>query len=317
MKKFLAFAIIFATGLLMVVAQGHCVPTEHFAHVLHARILPPLVCLNVAAIDSTRARAAYSRIAYIAGRIMELFPGRAQEVIVNRDYLLSEVVINNNFSTYTFPVLQRTLAALSPQRPNVKGVLDNDLFMGIRNRLLIDSRTLSNVGGTLTPQSNVIAEQWPDPITFAPSGCTIADLYSIYNAQWSLQVDRVIYIPGDTTRKFLKVPPFYTNTITGAVVGTTSTVPPAQLHGAVDYFEIDPYPLLSGRLDNKLQLSLQLYPGWNGASNSSYTTLQNVIAFEFDGFTIKNGAGFIPFFNGALDIDCMDDTNGYQVGDNI
>ena len=279
----------------------------HSAH--HA-----ILCIGVAAIDSTRARAALERISDTAGKIMTCFPGRAQEIIVNRDYICTEQVIANNVSTYIFDIWDKTLQNQSPKRPLVKGVKDNDLFLAISNRVLIDSRTIGN--------SNVQVETWPDPVTFFKSGCTVNDLWSVYAAKWSLQVDRIIYIPGDFTRKFLLTPAFNFN----EYAFPFTTVPPTPsimnvTPGSLDgkrYWEMDPYPILSGRLDNTLKIDISLYAGWNGAANTSlYATLENVITFEFDGYTVKNGAGFIPFFNGTLDINNSTDVQNYNVGANI
>lgn len=316
MKKFLAFTLMFVAALFCF--AGCSMTTEHFLALQH-KVIPPFMCIGVAAIDSTRARAAYAQLISIASAIMAKFQGRAQQVIVSRSYLLTEQVIQNNLSTYNFDTWNKTLQNQSPKRPLVQGVNDNDLFLGIASRLLIDTRAVDTTAQPATSQSNVTVETWPDPLLFQPSGCTVNDLWAFFNARWSLTVDRVIYVNNEFTRKFLKVPQFLQyawNAATQAIVQPL-VLPPYQLDGAKTYYELDPYPIFSGRLDNKLTLNLSLYTGFNAASNPIYTTLQNVVSFEFDGYTIQNGAGFIPFFNGSLDINNDADVSSFSLAANL
>lgn len=194
----------------------------------------------------------------------------------------------------------------------VKGVKDNDLFFAMQVRLLIDSRTVGN--------SNVKVQTWPSPQAFFGSGATPDHLWSIYNAKWSLQVDRVVYIQSELTRRFAKTPPFYTSTQAGIVPGTGITgfaEPINQIIGDT-YIDLDPYPIISGRLDNKLTLDVSLFASWNGAANTSlYATTENVISFEFHGFTVKNGSQWMPFFNGQLDVDDPEAVKNYTPGTNV
>lgn len=303
MKRILFFSLMLISTAL--IAYTVCYT---FSPLLPMDLLSPLrltapegisLALTVTAIDSTRARAAYERISFISQECSKLFGAKiGGDIIVNRDVIITEQVINNNNGAYTFDLSNKTLQNQTPKRPLVKGVIDNDLFMPMNVRLLIDSRVQGS--------ANVKVQTYPNPLEFDPSGATVLDLYAIFNAQWSFQVDRVVYINGDTTRKFLKVPKWNTETSTG--VGTFSNA-----FDGIRYYELDPYPIISGRLDNKLTLNVSYITGWNGAADTEeYSTLENVITFEFDGYTIKNAHKLIQFFNGNLKIDSAADVENFD-----
>lgn len=299
MKKLLIFSLVLFTGVLCI-AAGNFFNPEHVASAIQPLSYLPHCAIAVAAVDSTRSRAAYQRIMDICIAIAQKLPGQGGgDIIVNRDFILSEQVIQNNVSTYIFDLWNKTLINQTPKRPLVKGVVDNDLFMACNVRLLIDSRTIE--------QSNVKVQSFPVEAAFAGSGATTDDLWSIYNAQWFLQVDRVVYVPGDTTRKLLFVPPFNLSDNGGLITEPVNTIDGCR------YYPLDPYPIISGRLDNKLTLEVDLYAGWNGAADQEvYADTENVISFEFDGYTIKNGHKFIQFFNGSLDINSPEDVKAFR-----
>lgn len=290
MKKFLLFTLSFLVVCVAIAANSYF-SADHIAHTISNTDFTPYVCLTVAAIDNTRSRAAYERIQNICGQLISKFPqSSAKDIIIASDYILSEQVIANEKSNYTFDLWNKTLIGqTNPRRPLQKGVVDNDLFLAIGARLLIDSRVQG--------QSNVKVQTFPVDAAFAPSGATTDDLWSIYNAQWSLQVDSVVYVSKEATRKFLFVPSFNLADSIGVITEPVNTL------DGTRYLELDPYPIISGRLDNNLTLQIPLYNGWNGeADTEEYTTLENVITFEFTGYTIKNAYRFIQFFNGTMDI---------------
>jgi hypothetical protein len=248
----------------------------------------PGVLMMVAAIDSTRSRAAYQRIAHIVGLLQGKGVQGSDAIIINRDFILSEQVANNNTSTYKFDLWNKTLQNQTPKRPLVKGVVDNDLFMACNARLTLDLRVIG--------QSNVKVQTFPNEFALGGVCNTVNDLWSIYNSQWFLQVDRIVYVPGDTTRKLLFTPDFNLQDSAGVTTSPTNTLDGRR------YYELDPYPIISGRLDNKLTLEVPLYTGWNGAVDADeYAEDELVISWEFDGYTIKNGHAFIEFFNGVRD----------------
>lgn len=290
MKKFLLLSVAFLIALAGIAANSYFT-TDQISFAIQQHDFSPYLALTVAAMDTTRARAAYERVQNICGQLIAKFPeSAASSFIISQDFILSEQVIDNNKSQYTFDLWNKTLQGqTNPRRPLQKGVVDNDLFLAIGVRLLIDSRVQG--------QSNVKVQTFPVDAVFAPSGATTDDLWSIYNAQWSLTVDRVVYVSDESTRKMLYVPAFNLSDSTGVTTEPINTLDGGRYH------ELDPYPIISGRLDNDCVLDIPLYSGWNGeADTAEYSTLENVISLEFTGYTIKNGYRFIQFFNGTKDI---------------
>lgn len=229
-------------------------------------------------IDATRARAAFERIQDVAAKLNTVF---GADLIVNQDYFLSEQEIDNNTSTYTFQTWQKVIDTNIAQFPLQKGVNDNDAFVGIAGQLTIDNR--------VSGQSNVVPQTYVNVNHFTAANTGDAqDLWSFYNATWSLQIGRTVFIPGMSTRDFMYVPETQQSLATNLSEYTGSKL-----------FEFDPYPVLSGRADNKLQLEVPLYAGWAGAA----LTGQNIVGFRMNGVTIQNGAGFVKFFTGGESID--------------
>lgn len=294
MKKFLLISLGLVIGLAAIAAN--CYFNLNHVNYVFDNHLPdiglPTIAMVVSAVDDTRARACYERIQNICGQLIGKFPdSAATSIVIQQDTLLTEQPIANEGTTYTFPVSNKTLTGLTnPRRPLCKGVIDNDLFMAIDVRMMIDSRTEG--------QSNVKYQTYPCAFAFDPSGATTDDLWSIFNAQLTLQVDQVTYINKLATNLFTNVPPFNLVDSAGLITEPVNTVDGKR------YVELDPYPVISGRLDNVLTMYVPLYPGWNGAANQEiYTNTENVITLEFLGFTIKNAYRFIQFFNGTMKVD--------------
>lgn len=289
---------LFLLSLGLVIAFAAIAANSYFTldHVSHAldksfNIGLPTLAMVVSAVDSTRARAAYERIQNIAGQLIGKFPkSAATSFVIQQDTLITEQPIANNSSNYTFPLSNKTLTGLNnPRRPLCKGVIDNDLFMAIGVRMMIDSR--------IEGQSNVKYQTFPNEAAFGGSGATVDDLWSLFNAQLTLQVDQVTYMNKLSTNLFTNVPPFNLIDSAGLITEPVNTVDGKR------FVELDPYPLISGRLDNVLTMAVSLYNGWNGAADQEvYTNVENVISLEFIGFTIKNAYRFIQFFNGTMGV---------------
>ena len=282
MKNVLKFAM-FLTGIVLVALN---VPA--FAHVVEPTGLSflakhstgiTLAYMGVGVVDVTRARAAYENLKEVAAKLNLVFTDAS--IIVNEDYFLSELPISNNTQQYQFPTWDKVMQTLV-NYPLLQGVKDNDIFVGISAQLYLDYRKVGN--------TNVYPQTYVNATHFAGSGATVTDLQSFFNAQLSIQVGRTVYIPNLNTRRFLLVPDTQQS-----LAGNQSG-----FHGA-NLVDLDPYPLFSGRADNKLIVDVPTYSGWAPAATTS--GYENVVSIQMHGITLQNAEKYMDYFSGGADID--------------
>lgn len=229
-------------------------------------------------IDTDRSRAAYNRCKNTAQQVNATFGGN---IIVNLGYVHSENVITDQDSEYEFTLDQKTLQVNAGTRPLQRGVRDNDIFIAIGARLLIDNRTAG--------ESDVIPQTYPNVFHFTTGVNTgnATHLYSFYNGEWSLQVGSTVYIPNAPTREFMLTPDAQKSSINNETAFDGNR-----------YVSLDPYPVFSGKSDNKLKVKIDTFSGFAAAA----LTGENVLTFEFIGFTAQNAAGYMDFFTGSSNI---------------
>lgn len=282
MKTFLKLTF-FLLGIaligLNIPAVAHTLDTSCLAFLVKNSTGVTLAYMGVGVVDVTRARAAYENAKLVASKLNLVFPDAS--IIVNEDYFLSELPISNNTQQYNFPTWDKVMQTLT-NYPLLQGVKDNDIFMGISAQLYLDYRKVGN--------TNVYPQTYVNPTHFATSGATITDLQSFFNAQLSIQVGRTVYIPNLNTRRFLVVPQTQQS-----LAGNQSSMDGGKL------VDLDPYPLFSGRADNKLVVDVPTYAGWAPAATTS--GYENVVSIQMHGITLQNAEKYMDYFSGGADID--------------
>ncbi|HEY0843698.1 hypothetical protein [Methylotenera sp.] len=231
--------------------------------------------------DTTRARAAYDTI---LARVAEINGVFDTGMIVNEDYFLSEQLISDSKTVYKFDVLAQTMDADRQSWPNQKGVQNNDIFIGLCMLMTIDHREEG--------KSNILPQTYPNPYQFTAANTgNFEDLYAFYSGNWGLTVGSRVYIPNMSTRLFLDVPQTQQSLAANANG--------SQFNGN-KLVELDPYPVLSGKADNKLTLNINTYEDFAAAALAGQG--QNVVSFFMKGITVQNGANFADFVTGMKSI---------------
>lgn len=233
--------------------------------------------LPVLFVDTTRERAAQTRLAEMANKLNEIF---AANILVQPGYYLGEAEINNNTSTYTFVTQSNQVD--NAAFPLSHAVDQNDVFVGIEAEITIDNRTAGS--------SLVYPQRYVNPFFFTAANTGNAShLQAFFNGTWSYQVGSTVFIQGQTTRRFLLVP----NT------QQSSTLNQSSYNGA-QLVPQDGYIVISGKATTKLQVTI-IPPASFAAAGIGGT--QNVLSFFMQGYTLQNGAGYARFFSGDISIE--------------
>lgn len=198
--------------------------------------------------------------------LMNKFPNTT----IYEDFVRLEAEIKNNVSSYVFD--PRTLALKDRSfRVNQKGVSDNDLFVVTQVLIGLDSRTIAE-------QSAAVIQTYPNASHFAASTITTKHLEVFYNGTHSLKVGNYVFINKDTNRKFRVV----------QQTQQTSATNYSQSSEGTDFYNNEPLAIFSGKADNTLSIDLNLFAGIN--IESTVGTIENVVTFEFRGYTVYNAA---------------------------
>lgn len=189
---------------------------------------------------------------------------------IYEDFVRLEAEIKNNVSSYVFD--PRTLALKDRSfRVNQKGVSDNDLFVVTQVLIGLDSRTIAE-------QSAAVIQTYPNASHFAASTITTKHLEVFYNGTHSLKVGNYVFINKDTNRKFRVV----------QQTQQTSATNYSQSSEGTDFYNNEPLAIFSGKADNTLSIDLNLFTGID--IESTVGTIENVVTFEFRGYTVYNAA---------------------------
>lgn len=189
---------------------------------------------------------------------------------IYEDFVRLESRILNNVSSYRFD--PRTLALKETSiRVNQKGVSDNDLFVVTQIGIFIDSRVIAE-------QSAAVLQTYPNETHFTAAVMDVSDLEAVYNGTYSLKVGNYVFINRDTNRKFRVVQQTQQSSATNFSQSSEGT----------DFYNNEPLAIFSGKADNTLTIDLNLFTGIS--VESTIGTIENVITFEFRGYTVYNAA---------------------------
>lgn len=179
--------------------------------------------------------------------------------------LRSEVQVTNTLSTYSFNI--RDIQMNKTAFPASVGVQDNDLFVSYGLGLFWDSRTAT--------YTNIQLQSYPNPTAAVAGGITTAQLYTFYNGLLNIQVGSTEFIKQLSTNTFMTIP--------AAQQSSTSDNSEFDLAAALKV--IGPFPIFSGKADNKVVLNINT----NGISDVAGDA-QTVLTFWAKGVVINNGA---------------------------
>lgn len=229
-------------------------------------------------VDDEYMRAAYTRLTNIAQQLNDMF---GAGILVQPGDLLSEQNLQDGTTNYEFPVLQQEIN--NSTYPLSYGANQNDVFVGILGELTVDNRT---PGSPL-----VYPQRYYNKFVFTAANTTQpSHIQAVWNAVVAYAVGSKTYIQRMFTRVFLNQP--------RTQQSSADNYP--DYNGRNGLVRLIPYILASGKATNKLTLTFKplagFAPGGTGGTN-------NVLSWYMQGFTLQNGAGYVRFFTGELDVE--------------
>jgi hypothetical protein len=281
MKKILSFAGCMALLLISAVCAakgyGHVSP-EHIADTLK-HSFRPLMAAGPALVtmDDSRMRAALQRVTGLVAKVTGI---TGNGYIISPGYINSEIVITNANTTYNFEVRDLALQSGSSPRPLVRGVKDNDLAFVYQIGLFVDSRTIGN--------TNVYPLAYVNNTAFSGSGNTTSHVQVFYNGEFSAQVGQTVFVDNYSTRNFNYQP--------RTQQSSASNLSDWNIESATKSF--DPYLIVSGKSDNKLQVNIKTFSGFAAAATTD--NIENVLSLYMSTIIVRNGANDVNTFMTAL-----------------
>ena len=192
--------------------------------------------------------------------------------VVSPHVLRSEVTINNQDSTLTFPILEDTL---QPLKTEIR--LNKNDVMYVTGVALFIYPKINNQEGKAP------LETYPNQTAFvAAAGFVPTDLETIYNGKLRLQVGSKEYIPGLDMSKFRYVPQTQQSAATNRSMQDEDSA----------YIDLAAHYTLSGSAQINLQA---LIPMWNGVQMQAVAAnTQNQLVLKLRGFIIRGIAQLVP-----------------------